>query len=213
MRAARTRAGGLIPGELSRVLLSARVTVLRLVVWKRWQAMAEPGIAVPAEESLVYKGDVFINFRTTRQWVLIKLFELPANADDNDVLALLTRHVRYRDSYAASEFSDAKTIHGPYWLSAIDSGVFSPVLAADAEALIRTWAEYAAPLPDGRREEMEHELYPRIREATSRYQLPDLRDTAQHDWGSTVGSITGFFEFVLINRDRGSLALVVASDD
>ena len=176
--------------------------------------MADPDVAVPAEESLVYRGDVFVNFRNhTYQWVLIKLFDLPANADDSEILALLTHHVRYRDSYAASEFSDAKTIHGPYWLSAIDSGVFSPVAAMDAEALIRTWAEYAAPLPDGRREEMEHELYPRIREATSQYQLPDLRDTAEHDWGSTVGSITGFFEFVLINRDKRSLALVVASDD
>jgi hypothetical protein len=214
MPATRSLAGGLILGELSRVLLSARLKVLRLVAWKRWQAVAEPDVALPAEKSLVYLGDVFINFRNhTYQWVLIKVFELPANADDHDVLVLLTSHVRYRDSYAAPEFEDAKTIHGPYWLSAIDSGVFSPVSAADAEALIRTWAEYAAPLPDGRREEMEHELYPRIREATSRYQLPDLRDTAEHDWGKTVGSATGFFEFVLINRDKGTLALVVASDD
>jgi hypothetical protein len=171
-------------------------------------------VAVPEGESLVYVGDVFINFRNhTYQWVRIKLFELPTEADDKEVLASLIRHVRYRDSYAAPEFEDAKTIHGPYWLSAIDSGVFSPALAADAKALLRTWAEYAAPLPDGRRQEMERELYPRIREATSRYQLPDLRGTAEHDWGSTVGSATGFFEFVLINRAKGSLALVVASDD
>ena len=176
--------------------------------------MAEPDVALPAEESLVYLGDEFINFRNhTYQWVLIKLFELPAHAADHEVLALLTNHVRYRDSYAASEFEDAETIHGPYWLSAIDSGVFFPVSAANAETLIRTWSEYAAPLPDGRRKEMEHELYPRIREATSRYQLPDLRDTAEHDWGGTVGSATGFFEFVLINRDNGTVALVVASDD
>jgi hypothetical protein len=176
--------------------------------------MAESGVAVPAEESLVYQGDVFINFRNhTYQWVSIKLFALPADTDDIDVLTLLIRHVRYRDSYAAPDFKDASTIHGPYWLSAVRPELFSPVSAPDAEALIRTWAEYAAPLPDGPRGEMEQSLYPRIRSATSRYQLPDLRDTAQHDWGSTVGSITGFFEFVLIDRDRGSLALVVASDD
>jgi hypothetical protein len=155
--------------------------------------MSEPGVAVPAEELLVYQGDEFINFRNhTYQWVSIKLFALPADADDNQVLTLLTRHVRYRDSYAASDFQDAKTIHGPYWLS---------------------WAEYAAPLPDGCREELEQTLYPRIRGATSRYQLPDLRDVAEHDWGSTVGSITGFFEFVLIDRHASSVALVVASDD
>ncbi len=168
---------------------------------------------VPAEERLVYKGEVFIDFRTSRQWVVIKLFALPPEADDYQVLALLIRHIRYRDSYASREFKDAKTIHGPYWLGAITPEVFSPVSAEDAEALLRTWAEYAARLPAARRDEMERELYPRIRSATARYQLADLRETAEHDWGSSVGSGSGFHEFVLIDRPAGSLALVVASDD
>ena len=169
---------------------------------------------VPAEERLVYEGNVFINFRNhTYQWVRIKLFALPADADDHEVLALLIRHVSYRDSYGGTGDRDMETIHGPYWLYAITPEVFSPVSAPDTEALLRTWAEYAAPLPDGRREELEQELYPRIRSATSRYQLPDLRDIAEHDWGSSVGSLTGFFEFVLIDRHAGSVALVVASDD
>jgi hypothetical protein len=178
--------------------------------------MAEPGIAVPAEESLVYQGDVFINFRNhTYQWLSIKLFELPAHADDNEVLELLTRHVRYRDSYNGTGDEDMKTIHGPYQLGAITPESFFSASAGDIETLIRTWAEYAGPLPDPRRTEMELELYPRIAQATSAYQLLDLRDSAQHDegWGASVGSVTGFFEFVLINRDRGSVALVVASDD
>lgn len=168
--------------------------------------------AIPAEELLVYQGEVFINFRTSRQWVLIKLFALPPDADDREVLALLTHHVRYRDSYAAPEFKDAKTIHGPYWLNAITPEVFCPVAAADAEALIRTWADYTVPLTGDDRAAIEREVYPRIREATSRYQLPDMRDTAQHDWGYVVGS-DGFHEFVLIDRHAGTAGLVVASDD
>jgi hypothetical protein len=177
-------------------------------------AMADSGVALPAEELLIYQRDEFINFRNqTYQWVSIKLFALPPDTDDAELLSLLTRHIRYRDSYAAPDFKDAETIHGPYWLNAIEPRLFSPVSAEDADALIRTWAEYAAPLPASPREEMEHNLYRRIREATSRYQLPDLRDVAEHDWGSTVGSITGFFEFVLISRHARSMALVVASDD
>src|ERR1700721_3038374 len=83
------------------------------VVWRRWQAMTEPGVAVPAEESLVYQGDVFINFRNhTYQWVLIKLFELPANADDNEVLALLTRHVLFPDATARPVFRDERKFMG-----------------------------------------------------------------------------------------------------
>ncbi|ORW87114.1 hypothetical protein AWC22_09065 [Mycobacterium riyadhense] len=169
--------------------------------------------ATPVEDQLVYEGEVFINFRTSRQWVSIKLFALPANTDDHTVLALLTHHVRYRDSYAGTGDKDVETIHGPYRLNAITPEVFDTVSAADAEALIRTWADYDAPMTDARRQEMEHELYPRIRNATSRYQLADLRDTAEHDWGSSVGSDTGFHEFVLIDRHTGSVALVVASDD
>lgn len=168
--------------------------------------------ALPVEEQLVYEGKVFINFRTSRQWVSIKLFALPADTDDHSVLQLLIRHVRYRDSYGGTGDKDMETIHGPYWLDAITPEAFSPVPAVDAEALIRTWADYTVPLTDDDRAAMEHEVYPRIREATVCYQLADLRDTAQHDWGSSVGS-DGFHEFVLIDRRAGSVALLVASDD
>jgi hypothetical protein len=166
------------------------------------------------EERLVYQDEVLINFRNhTYQWVSIKLFALPPDSDDYAALALLIHHVRYRDSYGGTGDKDMGTIHGPYWLYAITPEMFSAVSATEVEAVIRTWAEYAAPLPDSRREEMDRELYPRIRNATSRYQLPDLRDAAEHDWGGSVGSITGFFEFVLIDRHSGIVALVVASDD
>lgn len=176
--------------------------------------MSDEGSAARAEELLVYQGDVFINFRNqTYQWVIIKLFALPAGLDDSQVLSLLLRHVRYRDSYADPEFQDAETIHGPYWLNAIRPEMFFPVSSVDAEALIRTWAEYAAPLSDDRRKEMEQAVYPRIRTASSRYQLPDIRNFAEHDWGHTVGSLTGFFEFVLLDRHASTVALVVASDD
>ncbi|WP_156689795.1 hypothetical protein [Mycobacterium sp. Marseille-P9652] len=163
---------------------------------------------------LVYDREVLINFRNgTYQWVSIKLFALPPEADDYTALQLLIDHVRYRDSYGGTGDKDMEVIHGPYWLYAIAPEIFSPASAADAETLVRTWAEFAAPLPDARREEMEHELYPRIRDATGRYQLPDLREVAQHDWGSLVGAATGFLEFVLIDRRAGTVALVVASDD
>ncbi len=41
-----------------------------------------------AVDRLVYQDDVFINFRTSRQWVLIKLFALPPKASDYEVLEL-----------------------------------------------------------------------------------------------------------------------------
>ncbi len=164
------------------------------------------------DDRLVYQGEIFVNFRTSRQWVSIKLFAVAAGTDDDDVLASLIHHVRYRDSYAASEFTDAETIHGPYWLTAITPKAFEPASGSDAEALLRTWAQYSVPLTDVDRAAMEREVYPRIADATSSYQLPDLRDIAQHDSGQTVG-VDGFREFVLIDRRINVVALLVASDD
>jgi hypothetical protein len=169
--------------------------------------------AEPAEEQLVDQGEVFINFRNnTRQWVSIKLFRLPDDTDDRAALELLLRHVRYRDSYAGTGDKDMKSIHGRYRLDAISPDSFTRVEAADAETLLRSWAEYNALLPDPNREEMETQLYPRIRNAASRYHLADLGQSAEHEWGYVVGT-SGFHEFVLIDRQAAILALVVASDD
>lgn len=164
------------------------------------------------DETLVYQRELLINFRTSRQWVSLKLFTTTAGTEDAEVLASLIRHVRYRDSYAASEFTDSETIHGPYWLNAITPNVFQAVAAGDVEAFIRTWAEYTVPLTDNDRAAMEREVYPRVANATSRYQLPDLRETALHDRGRIV-RVDGFHEFVLIDRGIDAVTLIVASDD
>jgi hypothetical protein len=57
--------------------------------------------------------------------VSIKLFALPADTDDYAVLALLIRHVRYRDSYGGTGDTDMKNIHAPYWLNTVTPEVFS----------------------------------------------------------------------------------------
>lgn len=170
--------------------------------------------SAPASDGgLAFGGEVFVNFRYNRQWVNIKLFASPADADDDAVLALLIGHRLYRDSYALGSYEKHEApIHGPYRLEVLTPAAYSPVSADDAEALLRTWAEYYEPLPETQRDELERELYSRIRAASSCYQLA-LGESAWHDWGWVVGSVTGFHEFVLIDRETGSVALVVASDD
>jgi hypothetical protein len=169
--------------------------------------------ATTAEEQLVYQREIFINPPVTRQWVDIKVFSLPAHVDDQSALALMIAHVRYRDSYAGTWDTDMVDKHGPYWLRAITPQTFAVADPAEVEALIRTWAEYDVRWHDADRDAMEREVYARIQRATAIYQLPDIRAIAQHDWGGTVGSSTGFHEFVVIDRTDGELALVVASDD
>jgi hypothetical protein len=166
----------------------------------------------PAEEQLVYQGSVEI-LLPAYQWFDIKLFTLPDEpADDRKALGLLLRHVRYRDSYASKGEKDAVIIHGPYWLDAITVDSFVAVDAVSVEATLHAWAEQVMPVPDIERGQAERELYSRVRAATSRYRLAVGPD-AKHDSGWVVGSMTGFHEFVLIDRRAGTLALVVASDD
>ena len=152
-----------------------------------------------AEEQLVYLREIFINPAVTRHWVSIKVFDVPDGVDDRTALALLIAHVRYRDSYAGTGDKDMVTIHGPYWLSAITADTFVVADPADTDTLIRTWAQYYAPWPEADREAMDREVYSRIAAATVIYELPDIRATAQHDWGEVVGG-DGFLELVVINR-------------
>ena len=173
--------------------------------------MAE-GALTAAGEQLVYEREIFINPAVTRQWVSIKVFALPTHIDDRTALALMIDNVRYRDSYAGTGDQDMVTIHGPYWLSAITPDTFVVADADVTNTLIRTWAEYYSPWPEAEREAMDREVYSRIAAATVIYELPNIRATAQHDWGEVVGG-DGFHEFVAINRNNAELALIVASDD
>lgn len=174
--------------------------------------MAETSAHVTADEQLVYQRRIFVNPAVTRQWVSIKVFALPADVDDRSALAAMIAHARYRDSYAGTGDTDMVDKHGPYWLSAITPEAFVVADPVAVDTVIRTWAGYYVPWPAADREAMDREVYARIQHATVIYQLPDIRATAQHDWGEIVGS-DGFHEYVTIDRATGELALVVASDD
>jgi hypothetical protein len=167
---------------------------------------------MPAKEQLIYEDQVCIKFaNSTYQWVDIKLFKLAdLRIADQVALKLLLQHAHYPDSYAGAKATRSQ--HGPYRLDAITTDSFTIVDTASAEATLRTWAEQDAPLDEVARDQVERELYPRIRTAACCYRLNDLGEESKHDWAEVVGS-GGFHEFVLIDRRAGSLALVVASDD
>lgn len=178
--------------------------------------MNDPGATPPAATTpdLTYEGTRFINFdNATFQWVNVKLFGLPGpDLDDRAVLSLLLANPRYRDSYAGTGDEDMETIHGPFRLDAITVDSFAPVDAAAEIATLGEWAERFAPLPQAVAEQMETEVYRRVRDATSRYRLVNPGEDQFHEWGFAVGS-NGFHELVAIDRAAGSVALIVASDD
>jgi hypothetical protein len=177
------------------------------------KAMGETAITPSVEEQLVFQDHRLLKIHNGGyQWIDVQIFAFSAAMDDGGVVGSLIRHVRYRHGYANPVYRDAKIIHGPYWLKAISVESFSAVPAMAAGALIATWANYDAAVPESDYPVLDEWVYGPIREATSIYQLADLRDTAEHDWGYVVG-YTGFHEFVVINRDAGRLTLIVASDD
>jgi hypothetical protein len=167
----------------------------------------------PAEDQLVFDERQLIHIHNGGyQFIDVQTFVLPDVADDRAVVELLIGRVRYRHGYASQEYRDAKLIHGPYWLAAISWERFSAVSAVAAEALISTWANDDAVVPESDYPVLNAQVFGPIREATSIYQLADLRASAEHDWGYVVG-LTGFHEFVVINRHTGTLRLIVATDD
>jgi hypothetical protein len=173
-----------------------------------------PAASPPVEDQLVFEDHALIHIRNGGyQWIDVQVFAFPTAMDDAAVVGSLIRHVRYRHGYASPEYRDTTFIHGPYWLEAISVESFSPVSPVAAEALITTWANYDAVVPESDFPVLQERVYGPIREASSIYQLADLRDSAEHDWGYVVGNDTGFHEFVVIHRDTARLTLIVASDD
>jgi hypothetical protein len=146
-------------------------------------------------------------------WVDIKRFAIEGDGSDRDLLAALIEHRQYRDNYAESDpvEQNQDLLHGPYWLHAIQSTTFEPTDPSAAREEIQTWADDPEPPTAETQALLDEKVFPLLL-ASALYRLPDLRPDAQHEWGWVVG-VLGFHEFVAIDRDSRSLALIVAADD
>jgi hypothetical protein len=92
--------------------------------------------------------------------------------------------------------------------------VFEPVPAQAAGEELRGWvSSWVAAEEDGPEVEatLAAEVLPKL-DGDSILRLPDLRESAEHEWGWVVGH-TGFHEIVIIDRAAAMLTLLVASDD
>jgi hypothetical protein len=167
-------------------------------------------------------------------WVDIRRFRiLDAASGDTVLLAALIQHPQYRDDYLGKGLEAAADgeRHGPYWLSAIGPEAFQPIQADDGRLLLQRWADESVshaismydsaiehgirpadprPSPEVFQERLDARVYPCL--VGDIVQLPDMRDQAEHDYGWILG-LQGFHEFLAIDREAGTLTLVVATDD
>jgi hypothetical protein len=149
----------------------------------------------------------------TFMWVSIKRFSIESDGTDEELIAALLADRQYRDHYAGQDPVEQlqDDLHGPYWLRAISISSFEPGDSETAKQALQAWADAPEPQTQDTQERLQREVYPLLKGGAV-YHLPDLRPSAQHDWGWVVGQ-GGFHEYVVVDRDAASVSLIVASDD
>ena len=167
---------------------------------------------------LTFRDALFLNFRdvgSDYRWIDARRFMVSGPSDDNTILAALISEARYDDGYAApiqTEPGPPSGIHGPYRLDAITAASFVATDRSAAIAALDEWAFQFSELPESFREKYRKFIDDLLPSSHRFYRLPNLRATAQHDWGWVVGT-SGFIEIVAISPSSSALTLLVASDD
>lgn len=169
--------------------------------------------------------------KNTFMWVQITQFGDTADDDDSTLAAMiaspaydddfstafnLEHRLRQEQQPHAVPQSSTPPVHGRWWLSAIGVDSFRSTTAFDAEARIRSWADHQDWIDPTYRQPPEvHGRLERVYEvlkAGNIYTLVNPGDEAMHDFGFSTGRL-GFHEFVVIDRRRQLVHVVVASDD
>ncbi len=167
---------------------------------------------------LNFVGHELVLFRVFgyHTWVDLKYFDVRPDVSDAALLTSLTAHEQYHDHYAGGDPTEQThhCLHGPYRLEAITPGSFQAVSADSARKELMEWASsWVVQHDNGPVVEatLAAEVLPSVA-GDAVFRLPDLRQTAEHDWGWVVGH-SGFHEIVAVNRSNRMLTLLVASDD
>ena len=170
--------------------------------------------------TLKFVGADIIHMDPKSMWVQLTKFAFDVSDDETDVLSQLLAHDAYAHDYASPFSSHPQPfddrLHGRWRLNAIDTNGFKTVGPGNAIAVIEAWANEQDWMDPGYRQPPAV-----LRRLTDVYdifrwgktlQLDNPDDEAMHEYGFVTGSM-GFHEFVVINRDTGSLHVIVASDD
>lgn len=149
------------------------------------------------------------------RWMDVRRFELNERMTQLDALACLISSPWYDHGYDSptSPIPDpGRRVHGPYRLEAIRSSSFLSVARGRAVTALIEWAHLGGQLPASTSVELDRFIKTALPENFDCWELPDIRATAEHEWGQAVG-VDGFIEFVALSPTRETSHLVVATDD
>lgn len=169
----------------------------------------------------VVGSDIYEMDRGTYMWIQVTYFAIDGGEDDRSLLASLIASPGYAHDYAspldAAAVVTEPAVHGRWWRSRINADLYESWTAADAEALLWTWANDQEEWADvGFRQPPAVEQRLRsvfaLLAAGHLYKLrnPEVQDEHECGW---VGGRMGFHEFVVVDRRAHRVCLVVASDD
>ncbi|MFC8453847.1 hypothetical protein [Kitasatospora sp. NPDC057223] len=168
---------------------------------------------------LLLDARMFVSFRDHEfaqpgahgyRWVDVRVFGTPRGASDGELLTALVAHEQFRDDYAGGGVDPAGTRHGPYWLTHVTAHAYDAVSSTEALSTLRGWAGQHGTVPEPLEETLAAQVFAAVESATTCYRLRNLGKRAFHDWG---GVHTDFHEYVVVDRERALLRLVVATDD
>jgi hypothetical protein len=154
----------------------------------------------------------------TYMWIDLRHFAYETAQDDRSLLASLIANPAYAHDYASpfdpAEVVTEPAVHGRWWRDSIHPELFTPWTASDAQALIQNWADNQNWTDPNFRQPPE--VQQRLQNVYALLRAGDLykldNPSAEHDWGWVVGT-KGFHEFVVIDRSKHRVHLVVAADD
>ena len=163
-------------------------------------------------------SDIVHMDKGTFMWIQLTHLAIETAQDDRSLLASLIASPAYAHDYAspfdAAAVVTEPAVHGGWWRGSIHPELFMPWAASDAESLIQDWTgnwtdlDYRPPPAVQRRLQ---DVYDLLRSGDL-YKLDDPGAEDEHEYGYVTGGM-GFHEFVVIDRNRRSVHVVVASDD
>ena len=158
--------------------------------------------------ALEYTGQTLIRFDDhSYRWIEIRRFACHRHASDEEILAGLIGHARYRDDFLSPDPREVETVHGPYRAAEISPSSFERSDQNQAAAVVEEFCglDKSPPRPDVR-ERIDRDVLLALQNYRC-YRLKALPH-AIHEYGSVLWE---FRELVAINN--GSVLLVVMAID